>query len=210
LKKEELIAVTECSCRLQRKLFDKACDSPLDNCIMVGPMAEYYIENDMGRAITLDEAMKIMEESHAAGLVTQTQSVTRPFMICNCCKCCCGFLGAVRRTPKPAQLVISNHIARVDPARCSGCEDCIDNCQVQAIAMNADGAAEIDYDRCIGCGLCISACPDDALSLVPKPGEERNVPVENLHEQLVRATKRRRGEEVDEKQVVSFGFDQTD
>jgi ferredoxin len=76
--------------------------------------------------------------------------------------------------------------------------------------MNADGAAEIDYDRCIGCGLCISACPDDALSLVPKPGEKRDVPVENLHEQLVRATKRRRGEEVDEKQVVSFGFDQTD
>jgi Na+-translocating ferredoxin:NAD+ oxidoreductase RNF subunit RnfB len=210
LKKEELIAVTECSCRLQRKLFDRACDSPLDNCIMVGPMAEYYIENDMGRQITLDEAMKIMEESHAAGLVTQTQSVTRPFMICNCCKCCCGFLGAVRRTPKPAQLVISNHIARVDPARCSGCEDCIDNCQVQAIAMNADGAAEIDYDRCIGCGLCISACSDDALSLVAKPEEKRDVPVENLHEQLVRATKRRRGEEVDEKQVVSFGFDQTE
>ena len=53
LKKEDLIAVTECSCRMQRKLFDRACDSPLDSCIMVGPMAEYYIENGMGRQITL-------------------------------------------------------------------------------------------------------------------------------------------------------------
>ena len=210
LKKEALIAVTDCSCRLQRKLFDRACNSPLEACIMVGPMAEYYIENRMGRQITLDEAMKIIEDSHAAGLVTQTQSVTRPFMICNCCKCCCGFLGAVRRTPKPAGLVISNHVARVDRAKCNGCGACIENCQVQAIAVKDDTAAEIDYDRCIGCGLCVPACPTAALSLVPKPEENRDVPRENLHQKMVRAAKRRRGECVDERQVVDFGFDQTD
>ena len=176
LKKEALIAVTDCSCRLQRKLFDRACDSPMEACIMVGPMAEYYIENGMGRRITLDEAMKIIEDAHAAGLVTQTQSVTRPFMICNCCKCCCGFLGAVRRTPKPARLVISNHIARVDRDRCTGCGACVEKCQVQAVALEGDTAAAIDYERCIGCGLCVPACPSVALSLIPKPEEKRDVP----------------------------------
>jgi len=207
LKKEDLIAVTDCSCRLQRKLFDRACDSPMEACIMVGPMAQYYIENKMGRQITLDEAMKIIEEAHAAGLVTQTQSVTRPFMICNCCKCCCGFLGAVRRTPKPAQLVISNHMAVIDPEKCSGCEACISHCQIQAIAMNAEDVAEINYDRCIGCGLCISSCPEDALSIIAKAQEDHNVPGENLHEQMARATKRRSGEKFDKKQIVSYGFD---
>jgi ferredoxin len=77
-----------------------------------------------------------MRESHEAGLVTQTQSITRPFMICNCCRCCCGFLGAVRRTSNPAQLVISNHIAVVEAESCSGCEACIERCQVDALKMN--------------------------------------------------------------------------
>lgn len=207
LKKEPLIAVTECSCRMQRKLFDRACDAPLEACIMVGPMAEYYIENKMGHPITLDEAMKIIEESHAAGLVTQTQSVTRPFMICNCCKCCCGFLGAARRTPFPAKLVVSNHLATIAPEKCTGCEACIDNCQVQAITMNADGAAQIDYDRCIGCGLCISACGEGALHLVSKPEDEQRVPRENLHEQMARGGRARRGDEFDERDVVDYGFD---
>ena len=207
LKKEELIAVTDCSCRMQRKLFDRACDSPLEACIMVGPMAQYYIENKMGRRITLDEAMKIMEECHDAGLVTQTQSVTRPFMICNCCKCCCGFLGAVRRTSHPALLVISNHLAVIDADKCSGCESCVSQCQVQAIVMNADGLAQIDYDRCIGCGLCVSACPEGALSLMAKAPEEQNVPGENLHEQMARGARLRGGEGFDKKNVVSFGFD---
>jgi len=207
LKKEELIAVTDCSCRLQRKLFDRACDAPIEACIMVGPMAQYYIENKMGRQIFLDEALKIIDESHAAGLVTQTQSVTRPFMICNCCACCCGFLGAVRRTDIPAQLVVSNHMAIIDQEKCTGCETCITRCLVQAISINAEDAAQINYDRCIGCGLCVSACQEDALSLISKEREEHHVPNENLQEQMALAAKRRGMGKVNKNQIVSFGFD---
>jgi ferredoxin len=206
LKKEELIAVTECSCRMQRKLFDRACNSPLEACIMVGPMAQYYIENKMGRRITLDEASDIMEKAHAAGLVTQTQSITRPFMICNCCKCCCGFLGAVRRTSRPAELVISNYRAKIEADRCSGCGACVDNCQVQAISMNGENVAVINYDRCIGCGLCVSACQDNAISMSEKVKEEQKIPFENLHEQMERGAKRRSGEKFDKKQIVDYGF----
>ena len=207
LKKEKLIAVTECSCRMQRKLFDRACDAPLEACLMVGPMAEYYIENKMGHQITFDEAMKIIKECREAGLVTQTQSVTRPFMICNCCKCCCGFLGAARRTPFPGKLVISNHMAKIDSEKCTGCEECIDKCQVQAITLKDDGVAQINYDRCIGCGLCISSCTTGALSLVSKPEEERTMPTENLHDQMVRGSKYRRGDQFREKDIVDYGFD---
>ncbi|MFC1896316.1 ATP-binding protein [Thermodesulfobacteriota bacterium] len=207
LKKEELIAVTDCACRLQRKVFDRACDSPLEVCIMVGPMAQYYLDNKMGREISLGEAMQIIKESHTHGLVTQTESITRPFMICNCCKCCCGFLGAMRRTPKPAELVISNHRAIVDPDRCSGCELCIDKCQVNALTMNDEGIAEINYDRCIGCGLCAPACPDEAIKLIPKPSEEQDIPTENLYQQMARLKKKRGVEHVDRKQIVSYGFE---
>jgi len=207
LRKEELLVITDCSCRLQRKLFDRACDSPMEACIMVGPMAQYYLDNKMGRKMSLDEAMEIVKECHAAGLVTQTSTVTRPFMICNCCKCCCGFLGAMRRTSKPAELVISNYRAEIDSDKCSGCEACIDRCQMQAITMNGESIAEIDYDRCIGCGLCISACPDDALSLITKSPEEHHAPNENIYEQMARLTKRRGIENINKKQIINFGFE---
>jgi len=206
LKNEALIAVADCACRVQKKVFDRACDSPLEVCMMVGPMAEYYLENKMGREITLDEAMKITRESHEAGLVTQTQSVTRPFMICNCCKCCCGFLGAQRRTPFPGKLVVSNHMAVIKADQCTGCETCIAYCQTEAITMSADGIAEIDYDRCIGCGLCIASCPEEAMSLISKPEQEHVAPVETLHEQLAREAEKRLKVKLAKNQVVDYGF----
>lgn len=207
LKDEEMIAVADCSCRAQRKVFDKACDSLLETCIMVGSMAQYYLENKMGRQITLDEAMKIIATSHEQGLVTQTQSTTRPFMICNCCKCCCGFLGAVRRMPNPASLVVSNYYAVVDPETCTGCGTCIDMCQTQAIALDENNIAQVDYQRCIGCGLCEPVCPDTARSLVLKDKEEINEPKESLHEKMIRGAKLRTGKDITRKDVVSFGYE---
>jgi len=207
LKKEELMAVADCSCRLQKKQFDRSCDTVMEACIMVGPMAQYYLDNKMGRRIFIDDAMEIIKKCQEAGLVTQTQSITRPFMICNCCKCCCGFLGAVRRTVNPAKLVTSNHLAVVNTEKCSGCEECIEKCQVNSLKMNDDGIAEIDYDRCIGCGLCAPACPDDAIYLVPKSVEDHHAPTENLHQQMTRLRKLRGAEHVDRKQIVSYGFE---
>jgi len=207
LRKEALIAVADCACRVQKKAFDRACDSPMEACLMVGPMAEYYLDNDMGRKITLDEAMGIIRECRDAGLVTQTQSVTRPFMICNCCKCCCGFLGAQRRTPYPGKLVVSNHISLVSADNCTGCETCIGTCLTEAITMNGDDIAEINYDRCIGCGLCIPSCPEGALSLSAKPDKEHAPPVKTFHEQMAHEAGKRLKRKLEEKQVVDFGFD---
>ncbi|MBN1382326.1 MAG: 4Fe-4S binding protein [Deltaproteobacteria bacterium] len=208
LKKEDFIAVADCSCRIQRKPFGKACDNPIETCIMVGPMAHYYIENKMGRPITLDEALKILEECHEAGLVMQTQAVTKPFMICNCCKCCCGFLGNVKNTDNPAELVISNHRAVLDKELCTGCSGlCVDRCQVDAIRINSEGLAEIDYKRCIGCGVCAPVCPVGAISLVPKPAAEQVVPTETLHQQGVRMAENRGIADMDEKHVITWGYE---
>jgi len=207
LKKEEFICVTDCSCRLQRKFFNKACDSPLEACIMVGPMGNYYIENKMGRQITLDEALQILEECHAAGLVTQTQSVTRPYMICNCCSCCCGYLSNIKNMANPAELVISNHKTLIDSKICNGCEACIGRCRVSAITMNSDGLAQINYDRCLGCGVCASSCAASAISLVPKPAERHEKPTETLHEHAVHVAQKRGIADMDQKHVVSWGYE---
>jgi electron transport complex protein RnfB len=207
LEPEEFIAVADCSCRVQRRPFNKACDNPMEACIMVGPMAHYYIENKMGRQINLNEALKILEECHAAGLVTQTQAVTKPFMICNCCQCCCGFLGNIKNTPNPAELVVTNHRALVNRQLCHGCDDhpCVSRCRVGAIRMNPEGVAEINYKRCIGCGVCAPVCPTKAITLVPKPEAEQTRPTESLQQMGVRVAKDR-GISIDEKDVIGWGY----
>jgi electron transport complex protein RnfB len=109
-----------------------------------------------------------------------------------------------RRREKNA---ISNHKTLIDPKTCTGCEVCLEKCQVQAITMNSEGLAKINYDRCIGCGLCASACPVEAISLVPKPAEQQDRPTASLHEQSVLLAKIRGFENVDRKHIVSYGYE---
>ena len=203
LRQAGLIVVTPCACRKQVALFDKDCDKPKEVCFMFGPMAQYYLENEMGREIDLDEALEILGKAHEAGLVTQPASAQKPFTMCNCCGCCCGFLRPINKLPNPADYVFSNYWANVEQDKCSGCETCLERCPMRAIRMNDRGCSEIDPARCIGCGLCVTTCPEDAIELILKPEDKRAVPPLDTAEQM-RLLSRKRGK--DEDQVVSFGF----
>jgi ferredoxin len=68
----------------------------------------------------------------------------------------------------------SNYYAKVDPETCTGCESCLDRCQVNAIQVQ-DGTAKIEKARCIGCGLCVSTCPSESISIVRKEKEDLSV-----------------------------------
>lgn len=57
-------------------------------------------------------------------------------------------------------------VAEVDPANCSGCRRCVDDCPYAAISMIAHPngkpgheIALVHADRCAGCGICAGACP---------------------------------------------------
>jgi len=78
--------------------------------------------------------------------------------------------------PKPAEKVLTNYYMDVDKDACSGCETCVDRCQMEAIKIGDDAVAHVDRDRCIGCGLCVTTCPSDAAKLVAKPESERQTP----------------------------------
>jgi len=53
---------------------------------------------------------------------------------------------------------------RIDPDKCSGCEQCIPYCPVNVIQIKND-IAEIDYDGCVECSNCLrnADCPTDAI-----------------------------------------------
>ena len=127
-----------------------------------------------GRAISRDEALRILADSRARGLVQLADNVmSRPTFVCNCCGCCCEQLQGVSRHGLAA-VNPSGFEPRRDAAACAGCSRCARACPVAAIAMvprREDGerrnalAPDFDLERCIGCGVCASACHKGALRM---------------------------------------------
>ena len=69
---------------------------------------QYYVDKGLGRWITPDEALKILDACDAAGLVPQPFNAQNPGGICNCCGDCCGVLRALKMLDKPADKVLSS------------------------------------------------------------------------------------------------------
>ncbi len=55
--------------------------------------------------------------------------------------------------------------AVVDKNTCTGCEQCVDSCPVEAISMNEEDIAVVDPDECVDCGDCVDVCPVEAITL---------------------------------------------
>jgi len=172
---QDNILAAPCICRKEHKMMGKGCDRPLESCLVFGKGAEFYRENGIGRTITREEALKILEEAEKSGLVLQPSNAQTVSNICTCCGCCCQILINLKRLPKPARHVASNYFAVIQADRCVGCETCLERCQMEAITIDAQTAV-IQRDRCIGCGLCVPTCPEKAIHLEMKPEDERCTP----------------------------------
>jgi formate hydrogenlyase subunit 6/NADH:ubiquinone oxidoreductase subunit I len=191
LKEKDIIVVTDCICRKRAGMAEGDCAKPTENCFMFGSMGRYYLDRNMGRIVSLEEAIDILKKSQDAGLVLQPATSQNPGGMCNCCADCCGVLRALRKHPKPATKVFSNHSARVNQEECTGCEDCLERCQMDAITMTEAVTAEINLDRCIGCGLCVTTCPTQAIELLQKSESEWRTPPSNTMEQMMLMARKR-------------------
>jgi Pyruvate/2-oxoacid:ferredoxin oxidoreductase delta subunit len=185
LQGTDTIVVTECMCRKGNALLGHGCGGPIEACFMFGSMARYYIDNDLGRQVTAAEALDLIRKAQAAGLVTQPATSQNPNGLCNCCADCCGVLAALKKTPRPADMVYSNHYSEVLADDCIGCEECVASCHMAAIGIAPDGKAAIARQRCIGCGVCVPRCPVGAIALREKPEAERRVLPKNAFEQMM-------------------------
>ncbi len=180
VKRQSKIVVSPCICRREHKMVGKGCDKPEEVCLVFGTGAYYYEENGLGRAITQDEALALLNTGLEAGLVLQPGNAQKPSNICMCCGCCCQILKNLRSLERPAQVVHTNYYAEVAMEDCDACEACADRCQMDAIEVG--DAARVDRERCIGCGLCVTECPVDAMTLKQKAPADRYVPPKNTFE----------------------------
>jgi ferredoxin len=171
VRQQDLIAVQQCICRKEQGLLGNPCHRPQEVCLCFGDFGRFYLDNKLGRQISTDEALKILDLAEDSALVLMPTNSEKIEAICCCCPCCCPSLKYARMMPRPADFIQSYYEAKIDAELCNACGLCFDRCQVDAIA-EVDGMWSIVDGRCIGCGLCISSCPVEAMSLVAKPDTE--------------------------------------
>ena len=171
---EDPFCIIECICRKKRSIEGDPCKvtDRKETCLAIGNMAEMVLANDVGRKITRDETMSIIEQNQKEGLVLQPSNTKMAEFICSCCGCCCGMLDLHKNLPKPLDFWATNFHAVVDKNTCEGCGNCEESCQVGAVSVSEkEQYAVVNLDRCLGCGVCVSNCPTESISLLKKPTE---------------------------------------
>jgi electron transport complex protein RnfB len=183
--------VRDCVCRVQQQLVGKGCDRPIENCLVFAPVEGAFDHSEVDRAITKEEALRILHEAEEAGLVHSTGNYRdRHYYICNCCTCCCGILRSVAEFGVSTTAVRSDFHAVVDAEVCIGCGDCLERCQFGALSVPED-VCVVDYDRCVGCGLCATVCSTEALYLQRRPEGEVPLPPADIKEWMVQRAQAR-------------------
>jgi hypothetical protein len=47
---------------------------------------------------------------------------------------------------------------KIDSEKCTGCNQCVRNCNHSAVQLNNSKKAEINYEICVGCAQCVAVC----------------------------------------------------
>lgn len=171
IAKFDEIAVGYCFCRQRRALLGEPCatGAPTENCFTFGKSARHTSAQGFARMISREEALKIMREAEAAGLVHKafhpnSNIAKAETSICNCCKDCCDTL----RTWKEGVFPLVNatqYLSHIDEDLCVGCGVCVTRCPTEAIRLDDSGKAVRDAEACFGCGVCARFCPEGAIAL---------------------------------------------
>lgn len=164
-------AVTDCICRKQKSLIGEGCEHPIRMCFLMSDTPNAFEGQTGMDALNLEEAISLLNEAAAAGLVHTIANHKEDIgYVCNCCTCSCGMLRAIAEVGIANVVARSAYVAQIDESQCIACGICADRCQFGAITV--DEIAEINPDRCVGCGSCTRVCPEVAISISVRPVEE--------------------------------------
>jgi Pyruvate/2-oxoacid:ferredoxin oxidoreductase delta subunit len=172
--KTDQFAVVPCPDRVAAKLAGRPCKRTDENfCVTAGPQVKGIVRQGVGKQVSLDELMELLERAEKEGLVHQTTNIQdSALFLCNCCSCCCPALISFKKMGEAGASARSNFEPRVDRDECALCDECVQICPMEAIYHHyphrEDGSDEyimINTRLCLGCGVCASNCPSEAITL---------------------------------------------
>ncbi|MBI5084364.1 MAG: 4Fe-4S binding protein [Acidobacteria bacterium] len=171
------VAAYECVCRHARATH---CE-PTMVCMVVGqPMVDFVLDHhpETSRRLTQKEAIDLLEAEHQRGHMHSAwfkdAMLNRFYAICNCCKCCCGGIQAMRDSGV-AIMASSGYAAEIDPELCALCGNCAEACPFNALVQR-ESHMELKWEECLGCGVCEVKCSTGAIRL--RRDERKGIPLD--------------------------------
>ena len=167
-----LIGVAKCFCRLAKNHLHEGCDHSLETCFVFNELAQSLIEYGTARKIDHEEAIRILRNCEAEGLIHNIDNCSTEIRsLCNCCPCCCIVLRSIKRGESFAGSS-SRYVVRFDREKCKNCAVCISRCPTDARVI-IDDEMTVSPEICIGCGLCVTTCPEAANSMAPREKKQK-------------------------------------
>jgi electron transport complex protein RnfB len=170
-----LISAVSCSCRKRKEDFGDPCRYSHDmNCIQFNRSADYSRGRGHGIMLSKDEALRMIDEIEDDGLVHTwpNADLLTTSTLCSCCDDCCMNLLPMKeyKVPWTAYYAKSRFEAQNEVEPCTGCQDCIERCQFDALTMEKVAGhkklkAIVDTENCMGCGVCVLVCEPASLTM---------------------------------------------
>ncbi len=138
LKKYDKYSVGQCTCRKQQTMRGEGSGQINGEfCMGMGDMAEYQVDKGMGRYVSYEEALEILERAERHGFVHQITNIDGPDKIVAICNCVPGVCNALRtsqlyNTPNMSR---SAYRAHVEKEKCVACGKCVEVCPVGAAKL---------------------------------------------------------------------------
>ena len=195
---EEPFVIIDCICRKKKSLEGSSCKvtDRKETCLAIGSMARMALQSRIGREISRDEAIAIIEQNQKQGLVLQPSNTAEAEFICSCCGCCCGMLRIQKTLPKPLDFWAANFYAAVNRETCTGCGACVKRCQVDAVSVVTKKTAGCGESGSLYWMWCMCpGLPDRVHNPGEKTGSEVKPPQtrEDLHDIIMAGKQGRLG-----------------
>lgn len=197
IRLQEDICIIPCACRRAADTLgtrDPDCAERFgsDTCIFMGDPGRYMIDHGYGRQVTSEECIAEVKANVDKGLVPEMIWTKTQEIMCQCCLCDCGIMGAYHAYGCEGEIMdyCSPYNLKYETDKCIQCGACVERCPMGAITIGDDGYCVMDR-QCIRCGQCAYICPADARHLVAKPLDEIRMPDDDWKSKELSKARRR-------------------